>query len=59
MYILTLYTFRLRLESVRASKTVYSSLSIFTIFMAPSGSVLAAQYWPKPTMPENISVTES
>lgn len=55
----TLYTFEFLLESVSESKIVYSSFSILTIFIAPSASVCAAQYWLKPTMPENKSVTQS
>lgn len=42
-----------------ASNIVYNSFSILTIFIAPSASVLAAQYLAKPTIPENSNVTQS
>lgn len=49
----------MRFVSHNASNIVYSSFNIFTIFIAPSASVFAAQYCAKPTMPENNSVTMS
>lgn len=51
--------FGMRFVSHNASNIVYSSFNIFTIFIAPSASVFAAQYCAKPTMPENNSVTMS
>lgn len=51
--------FGIRLVSQSASNMVYSSFKIFTICIAPSASVFAAQYCAKPTMPENNNVTES
>lgn len=56
---LTLYTLELFFESVNESKIVYNSLSILTISIAPSASVFVEQYCPNPTMPENISETQS